>query len=127
MNSKFSNQELIAATLELYNETEKSVIKSSSKSINKKKQKKKIDPLLLDKELVTQKKITHYQKNKSLKSSKITNEQRFKAYKKKRRKFQNLQTLRLNKIVKYENKKYLLLRRIKNSDLKVIQMKQPIL
>ncbi|OUV86853.1 MAG: hypothetical protein CBC96_04160 [Pelagibacteraceae bacterium TMED136] len=127
MNSKFSNQELIAATLELYNETEKSVIKSSSKSINKKKQKKKIDPLLLDKELVTQKKITHYQKNKSLKSSKITNEQRFKAYKKKKRKFQNLQTLRLNKIVKYENKKYLLLRRIKNSDLKVIQMKQPIL
>tara|TARA_A100001011_G_scaffold36802_1_gene34950 strand:- start:24071 stop:24454 length:384 start_codon:yes stop_codon:yes gene_type:complete len=127
MNSKFSNQELIAATLELYNETEKSVIKSSNKSINKKKQKKKIDPLLLDKELVTQKKITHYQKNKSLKSSKITNEQRFKAYKKKKRKFQNLQTLRLNKIVKYENKKYLLLRRIKNSDLKVIQMKQPIL
>ena len=127
MNSKFSNQELIAATLELYNETEKSVIKSSSKSINKKKQKKKIDPLLLDKELVTQKKITHYQKNKSLKSSKITNEQRFKAYKKKKRKFQNLQILRLNKIVKYENKKYLLLRRIKNSDLKVIQMKQPIL
>jgi len=56
MNSKFSNQELIAATLELYNETEKSVIKSSNKSINKKKQKKKIDPLLLDKELVTQKK-----------------------------------------------------------------------
>lgn len=127
MNSKFSNQELIAATLELYNETEKSIIKSSSKSINKKKQKKKIDPLLLDKELVTQKKITHYQKNKSLKSSKITNEQRFKAYKKKKRKFQNLQTLRLNKIVKYENKKYLLLRRIKNSDLKVIQMKKPIL
>ena len=85
MNSKFSNQELIAATLELYNETEKSVIKSSNKSINKKKQKKKIDPLLLDKELVTQKKITHYQKNKSLKSSKITNEQRFKAYKKKKK------------------------------------------
>ena len=36
-----------------------------------------------------------------------------------------LPMLRLNKIIKFENSKYLLLHKIKNSDLKIIKMKSP--
>ena len=36
-------------------------------------------------------------------------------------------TLKLNKIIKFENDKYLLLDKIKNSELKIIKMKRPVL
>ena len=125
MNSKYSNQDLINATLEIYNEFEPSQTKEITKKI-KEKIIEKPKPLLLTKEI---KKKSKAKKNKSLNDKslidgKISNDQRLEAYKKRKRIY-NKTTLILNKIIKFENKKYLLLDKIKNSNLKIIKMKIP--
>ena len=136
MNSKYSNQDLIKATFEIYNEfksgeTQKKVIK------NKKKIIQKPEPLLLSKEIKKDKKESkevkdkkkpennHHLSYKSPINQKISNEERLAAYQKKKRAYKYKGTLKLNKIIKFENKKYLLLHKIKNSDLKIIKMKSP--
>ena len=152
MNSKFSNQDLINATLEIYNSFDKKPHFEIPKKINidpknpiKKKvvEEKKIEhekfPLILTKE-VKDIKRSNLLKNifddeKSVNSG-ISNEKRLEAYKKKKfiiKKNKPIKKitekvwpmLRLNKIIKFENNKYLLLRKIKNSDLKIIKMKSP--
>ena len=107
MNSKYSNQDLVNATLEIYGEFEKSYKLDNTNKIKKKKN----EPLLLSKEVKT-KKNTKKQRNLNLKSSKnkkISNRQRLNAYKKKRQNYKKKETLRLNKIIKFESKKYLFL------------------
>ncbi|RZO87956.1 MAG: hypothetical protein EVA55_03115 [alpha proteobacterium HIMB114] len=125
MNSKYSNQDLINATLEIYNEFEPSQTKEITKKI-KEKIIEKPKPLLLTKE-ITKKSKTKKNKSlndKSLIDGKISNNQRLAAYKKRKRIY-NKTTLILNKIIKFENNKYLLLDKIKNSNLKIIKMKTP--
>ncbi len=119
MNSKFSNQDLINATFEIYEQFNK-------QNINKKIKNKLTKPLLLSKEVkLTKKTIKHSKKNNLLRNGKISNQTRLKKYKKKREQIKNLTTLKLNKIIKFESQNYLLLHKIKNSDLKIIRMKRP--
>lgn len=151
MNSKFSNQDLVDATLEIYNRFDEKITTPTSQKPNSKIQKstlEKIDlklktnensPLVLTKE-VKDKKQKNILKNifneEKLNDEKITNQKRLEVYeqnkslskyeknklaKKIERKVWPL--LRLNKIIKFENNKYLLLHKIKNSDLKIIKMK----
>jgi hypothetical protein len=153
MNSKFSNQDLVDATLEIYNRFDEKITTPTSQKPNSKIQKstlEKIDlklktnensPLVLTKE-VKDKKQKNILKNifneEKLNDEKITNQKRIKVYEQKKslskyeknklakkieRKVWPL--LRLNKIIKFENNKYLLLHKIKNSDLKIIKMKSP--
>ena len=153
MNSKFSNQDLVDATLEIYNRFDEKITTPTSQKPNSKIQKstlEKIDlklktnensPLVLTKE-VKDKKQKNILKNifneEKLNDEKITNQKRLEVYeqnkslskyeknklaKKIERKVWPL--LRLNKIIKFENNKYLLLHKIKNSDLKIIKMKSP--
>ena len=127
MNSKFTNQDLINATLEIYGDTYKQKnnqvkIKSSNqRSLNKKK-----EPLILTKEIQIPEKnhIKIPNKYKSLSNKKINNAKRLRAYRKKKKVLNRSTTLRLNKIIKFEDQDYLLLRRIKNSDLRIIRMKR---
>ena len=152
MNSKFSNQDLINATLEIYNSFDKKPHFQIPEKINiepknpiKKKivEEKKIEheksPLILTKE-VKDIKRSNLLKNifddeKSVNSG-ISDEKRLEVYKQKKfiiKKNKPIKktaekvwpTLRLNKIIKFENNKYLLLHKIKNSDLKIIKMKSP--
>jgi len=137
MNSKYSNQDLINATLEIYNEfkidQDKGIIKKNTNEI-----KEKTRPLLLSKEVKNKQKKSkiekkqkpktkHFLNYKSPINQKITNKQRLSAYRKKRKQFKKKGTLILNKIIKFENEKYLLLDKIKNSKLKIIKMKRPSL
>ena len=137
MNSKYSNQDLINASLEIYNEfkidQDKEIIKKNTKEI-----KEKTRPLLLSKEVKNKQKQSkienkqspktkHFLNYKSPINQKITNEQRLSAYKKKRKRYKKKGILILNKIIKFENEKYLLLDKIKNSKLKIIKMKRPSL
>ena len=137
MNSKYSNQDLINATLEIYNEfkidQDKGIIKKNTNEI-----KEKTRPLLLSKEVKNKQKQSkienkqspktkHFLNYKSPINQKITNEQRLSAYKKKRKRYKKKGILILNKIIKFENEKYLLLDKIKNSKLKIIKMKRPSL
>ena len=153
MNSKFSNQDLVDATLEIYNRFDEKITTPTSQKPNSKIQKstlEKIDlklktnensPLVLTKE-VKDKKQKNILKNifneERLNDEKITNRKRIEVYEQKKslskyeknklakkieRKVWPL--LRLNKIIKFENNKYLLLHKIKNSDLKIIKMKSP--
>lgn len=153
MNSKFSNQDLVDATLEIYNRFDEKITTPTSQKPNSKIQKstlEKIDlklktnensPLVLTKE-VKDKKQKNILKNifneEKLNDEKITNQKRIGVYEQKKslskyeknklakkieRKVWPL--LRLNKIIKFENNKYLLLHKIKNSDLKIIKMKSP--
>ena len=153
MNSKFSNQDLVDATLEIYNRFDEKITTPTSQKPNSKIQKstlEKIDlklktnensPLVLTKE-VKDKKQKKILKNifneEKLNDEKITNQKRIEVYEQKKslskyeknklakkieRKVWPL--LRLNKIIKFENNKYLLLHKIKNSDLKIIKMKSP--
>jgi len=153
MNSKFSNQDLVDATLEIYNRFNEKITTPTSQKPNSKIQKstlEKIDlklktnensPLVLTQE-VKGKKQKNILKNifneEKLNDEKITNQKRIEVYEQKKslskyeknklakkieRKVWPL--LRLNKIIKFENNKYLLLHKIKNSDLKIIKMKSP--
>ena len=153
MNSKFSNQDLVDATLEIYNHFDEKITTPTSQKPDSKIQKstlEKIDlklktnensPLVLTKE-VKDKKQKNILKNifneEKLNDEKITNQKRIEVYEQKKslskyeknklakkieRKVWPL--LRLNKIIKFENNKYLLLHKIKNSDLKIIKMKSP--
>ena len=153
MNSKFSNQDLVDATLEIYNRFDEKITTPTSQKPDSKIQKstlEKIDlklktnensPLVLTKE-VKDKKQKNILKNifneEKLNDEKITNQKRLGVYEQKKslskyeknklakkieRKVWPL--LRLNKIIKFENNKYLLLHKINNSDLKIIKMKSP--
>jgi hypothetical protein len=153
MNSKFSNQDLVDATLEIYNRFDEKITTPTSQKPDSKIQKstlEKIDlklktnensPLVLTKE-AKDKKQKNILKNifneEKLNDEKITNQKKLEVYeqskslskyeknklaKKIERKVWPL--LRLNKIIKFENNKYLLLHKIKNSDLKIIKMKSP--
>ena len=136
MKSKYSNQDLINATFEIYNEFKPNQTKQKTKQ-SEKEIIRKPDPLLLSKEVKIEKKqsqkaninkkpkIKHYLNYKSPINQKISNEQRLATYKKKREHYKYKSKLRLNKIIKFENEKYLLLHKIKNSDLKIIKMKRP--
>ena len=136
MNSKYSNQDLINATLEIYNEFKPNENKRKTKK-SEKKIVQKLKPLLLSKEVKNKKKQSkkiivkkksksnHYLNYKSPTNQKISNEQRLIAYQKKKNLYKHKGILKLNKIIKFENKKYLLLHKIKNSDLKIIKMKRP--
>ena len=73
---------------------------------------------LNDEKITNQKRLEVYEQKKSLSK----NEKNILA-KKIERKVWSL--LRLNKIIKFENNKYLLLHKINNSDLKIIKMKSP--
>ena len=154
MNSKFSNQDLVDATLEIYNGFDEKITTPTSQKPNSKIQKstlEKIDLNLKTKEnylLVLTKEVKDKEQKNILKNilnnedklndEKITNKKRLdvdeqekllakykknKLVKKIERKVWPL--LRLNKIIKFENSKYLLLHKIKNSDLKIIKMKSP--
>jgi hypothetical protein len=153
MNSKFSNQDLVDATLEIYNSFDEKLTTAISKKTESKIQKSKLEkidlklktnensPLVLTKE-VKDKKQKNILKNifneEKLNDEKITNQKRLEVYEQKKslskyeknklakkieRKVWPL--LRLNKIIKFENNKYLLLHKIKNNDLKIIKMKSP--
>ena len=136
MKSKYSNQDLINATFEIYNEFKPNETKEKSKKIEKEIIQKP-EPLLLSKEIKMKKKeskkvnikknqkIKHYLNYKSPINQKISNEQRLSAYQKKKRERKYKSKLMLNKIIKFENEKYLLLHKIKNSDLIIIKMKRP--
>ncbi len=138
MNSKYSNQDLINATLEIYNEFKPNSVRDKFKK-NKANIIKKPEPLLLSKEVnkkqkkskeikkENKQKIKYYSNNKLSLNKKISNQQRLKAYQKKRIRQMYKKTLKLNKIIKFENDKYLLLDKIKNSELKIIKMKRPVL
>lgn len=136
MKSKYSNQDLINATLEIYNEFELNQTKEKTKK-GEKKIIQKPEPLLLSREVKMKKKQSktlnieknpkskHYLNYKSPINQKISNQQRLAAYQKKKEKHKYKGKLRLNKIIKFENEKYLLLYKINNSDLKIIKMKRP--
>ena len=153
MNSKFSNQDLVDATLEIYNRFDEKITTPTSQKPDSKIQKstlEKIDlklktnensPLVLTKE-VKDKKQKNILKNifneEKLNDEKITNQKRLEVYEQKKSLSKNEKNilakkierkvwslLRLNKIIKFENNKYLLLHKIKNSDLKIVKMKSP--
>ena len=67
----------------------------------------------------------NYLDYKSPINQKLNNANRLIAYKNRKRKYKLKSKLRLNKIIKFENEKYLLLHKIRNSDLKIIKMKRP--
>ena len=73
---------------------------------------------LNDEKITNQKRLEVYEQKKSL-----SKYEKNKLAKKIERKVWPL--LRLNKIIKFENNKYLLLHKINNSDLKIIKMKSP--
>ena len=102
MNSKYSNQDLINATLEIYNEFEPSQTKNIAKNTQKKII-KKVKPLILSKEIKKEKKTTtkRLSKYKPPKDKRISNKQRLIAYKKKREAYGSKLTLKLNKIIKF--------------------------
>jgi len=153
MNSKFSNQDLVNATLEIYNRFDKKITTPTSQKADSKIQKstlEKIDlklktnensPLVLTKELKDKKQkniLKNIFNEEKLNDEKITNQKRLEVYEQKKslskyeknklaKKIERkvLPLLRLNKIIKFENNKYLLLHKIKNSDLKIIKMKSP--
>lgn len=140
MDSKFTNSDLVGATLKIYNEfnskqkttitikkekdinENKSVISKNNISLSAK-------PLLLTKEVVTNKgaiQLKNILNEFLLENEKISNNERVKKYYKKKefiKLSQKLPILKLNKIIKFEKKNYLLLHRIVNSDLKIIKMK----
>ena len=153
MNSKFSNQDLINATLEIYNSFDKKPHIEIPEKINlearnlitkkvieEQKTQQEKSPLILTKE-VKDTKSSNLLKNifdddEKSKNSTLTNEKRLednrkeksiikknKPIKKTTKKIWPM--LKLNKIIKFENNKYLLLHKIKNSDLKIIKMKSP--
>tara|TARA_A100001015_G_scaffold25762_1_gene28955 strand:+ start:148 stop:615 length:468 start_codon:yes stop_codon:yes gene_type:complete len=153
MNSKFSNQDLVDATLEIYNRFDEKITTPTSQKPDSKIQKstlEKIDlklktnensPLVLNKE-VKDKKQKNILKNifneEKLNDEKITNQKRLEVYEQKKSLSKNEKNilakkierkvwslLRLNKIIKFENNKYLLLHKINNSDLKIVKMKSP--
>jgi len=153
MNSKFSNQDLINATLEIYNSFDKKPHIEIPKKINiearnlitkKVIEEQKIEqeksPLILTKE-VKDTKSSNLLKNifdddEKSKNSTLINEKRLEVNRKEKsiiKKNKPIKKttekvwpmLRLNKIIKFENNKYLLLHKIKNSDLKIIKMKSP--
>ena len=135
MKSKYSNQDLINATFEIYNEFEPKQTKKKTKK-SEKKIIQKPEPLLLYKEVKMKKKQSkniNINKNSKIKllnykspiNQKISNEQRLAAYQKKKDIHKYKNKLRLNKIIKFESENYLLLHKIKNSDLKIIKMKRP--
>ena len=138
MKSKYSNQDLINATFEIYNEFKPNQTEGQTKK-SRKEIIQKPEPLLLSKEVKLKKKqskkanidkkqkIKPYLNYNSPINQKISNEQRLAAYQKKKREYKKKGKLRLNKIIKFENEKYLLLDKIKNSDLKIIKMKRPSL
>jgi len=153
MNSKFSNQDLINATLEIYNSFDKKPHIEIPKKINiearnlitkkvieEQKTQQEKSPLILTKE-VKDTKSSNLLKNifdddEKSKNSTLTNEKRLEDNRKEKsiiKKNKPIKKttekvwpmLRLNKIIKFENNKYLLLHKIKNSDLKIIKMKSP--
>jgi len=153
MNSKFSNQDLINATLEIYNSFDKKPHIEIPEKINlearnlitkkvieEQKTQQEKSPLILTKE-VKDTKSSNLLKNifdddEKSKNSTLTNEKRLednskeKSIIKKNKPIKKTTEkvwpmLRLNKIIKFENNKYLLLHKIKNSDLKIIKMKSP--
>ena len=141
MDSKFTNSDLVGATLKIYNEfsnKQKATIAiKKEQDINKNKSiisKNNISPsakpLLLTKEVVKNNsaiQLKNVLSEPSLENGKISNNERIKNYYRKKEKFiksrQKLPLLKLNKIIKFEKKNYLLLHRIINSDLKIIKMK----
>lgn len=140
MNSKFSNQDLINATLEIYNGFDETLNLKVKKIDIDQKIKKNKSPLVLTKEVKDKKhknSLKNIFKNKEkLNENSISNKQRLDAYKLKKSKIKKNKPvkkisskvwslLKLNKIIKFENNKYLLLHKIKNSDLKIIKMKSP--
>ena len=153
MNSKFSNQDLINATLEIYNSFDKKPHLEIPHKINidaknpitkKVVEEQKIEqdksPLILTKE-VNDPKPSNLLKNifdddEKSENSSLANEKSLEDNKQKKSIIKKnkpvkktakkvLPMLRLNKIIKFENSKYLLLHKIKNSDLKIIKMKSP--
>ena len=153
MNSKFSNQDLVNATLEIYNSFDKKPHIEIPKKINiearnlitkKVIEEQKIEqeqsPLILTKE-VKDTKSSNLLKNifdddEKSKNSTLINEKRLEVNRKEKsiiKKNKPIKKttkkiwpmLKLNKIIKFENNKYLLLHKIKNSDLKIIKMKSP--
>lgn len=153
MNSKFSNQDLINATLEIYNSFDKKPFTEIPQNINVKAPRpvtkktfedQKINqektPLILTKEV---KDIKHsnllkniFDDDEKLENSSLANEKSLEDNKQKKSRIKKNKPikktaekvwpmLRLNKIVKFENSKYLLLHKIKNSDLKIIKMRSP--
>ena len=140
MNSKFSNQDLINATLEIYNSFDETSNLTVKKIDIDQKIKKDKSPLVLTKEVKDKKhknSLKNIFKNKEkLNENSISNKQRLDNYKLKKSKIKKSKPvkkisskvwslLKLNKIIKFENNKYLLLHKIKNSDLKIIKMKSP--
>ena len=153
MNSKFSNQDLINATLEIYNSFEtkphleipQKINVDAKNSIPKKVDKEqKIEqeksPLILTKEVKDLKRSNLlkdiFDDDEKSENLSLTNQKRLEYYKQKKSKIKNNKPfkktvrkvwpmLKLNKIIKFENSKYLLLHKIKNSDLKIIKMKSP--
>ena len=153
MNSKFSNQDLINATLEIYNSFEKKPHLETPQKINidaKNSITKKVDeeqkieeeksPLILTKEVKDLKRSNLlkdiFDDDKKSENLSLTNEKRLEYNKQKKSIIKNNKPfkknvkkvwpmLKLNKIIKFENSKYLLLHKIKNSDLKIIKMKSP--
>jgi len=153
MNSKFSNQDLINATLEIYNSFDKKPHIEIPEKINlearnlitkkvieEQKTQQEKSPLILTKE-VKDTKSSNLLKNifdddEKSKNSTLTKEKRLEDNRKEKsiiKKNKPIKKttekvwpmLRLNKIIKFENNKYLLLHKIKNSDLKIIKMKSP--
>ena len=141
MDSKFTNSDLVGATLKIYNEfsskqkttiaikKEKDINKNKS-VISKNNTPPPVKPLLLTKEVVKNKgaiQLKNILNESLLENEKISNNIRIKKYYKKKKEFiklnQKLPILKLNKIIKFEKKNYLLLHRIINSDLKIIKMK----
>lgn len=141
MDSKFTNSDLVGATLKIYNEfssKQKTTIAiKKERDINKNKSvisknniPPPVKPLLLTKEVVKNKgaiQLKNILNESLLENEKISNNIRIKKYYKKKKEFiklnQKLPILKLNKIIKFEKKNYLLLHRIVNSDLKIIKMK----
>jgi len=153
MNSKFSNQDLINATLEIYNSFDKKPHIEIPEKINlearnlitkkvieEQKTQQEKSPLILTKE-VKDTKSSNLLKNifdddEKSKNSTLINEKRLEVNRKEKsiiKKNKPIKKttkkiwpmLKLNKIIKFENNKYLLLHKIKNSDLKIIKMKSP--
>ena len=141
MNSKFTNADLVGATLKIYNEfsskQETTKALKKEKDFNKNKSvisKNNISPpakpLLLTNEVVNNNgaiQLKNILNEPSLENEKIQNNERIKRYYKRKKDFiksyNKLPMLKLNKIIKFEKKNYLLLHRIINSDLKIIKMK----
>ena len=141
MDSKFTNADLVGATLKIYNEfsnkqkatiaiKKEQDINNNKSIISKNNISPSAKPLLLTKEVVknnSEIQLKNILSEPSLENGKISNNERIKNYYRKKEKFiklrQKLPLLKLNKIIKFEKKNYLLLHRIINSDLKIIKMK----